>query len=317
MSDEITEAVDVNGIPPVQDVALDDSEPGLAPPGEPEAEAAPETPETPEEAPETPPADDPMAAAQAELERKDRELLIRQSAVKAQEDKLRQHDQLMQMARTDPGAVLKLLNLDPMTAAELALSGEKPAGPTAEERLAALEKRNQDKAQAEQEASDVASVTAEKHRLGALIQESKEQFPTLAQWGAKGAERLHGAILKKISPLVGAGIDLEAAVEQVMPQVPQIAAALETEVSGNVLTNIGSLLENKNLRDKLRAELDKADGAAPPTPGEVTPPPAAPSKGITNSMEGEHHATEEALTPEEADERGLDILSKAIEAGTL
>jgi len=264
-----------------QEAEAPEGEPAPAP----EAEAAEPAPDAPEAATDR---------LQADLERRDRELLERAAAVRARERELQQFGQLQDLARTDPLQAAKLVGLDPMELAERYLSGgqapEQPAAQQAPE-LAQLTEQVQALQQQIQSQQFEQAKASEHSRIRGAIEAGAEQFPMLNALAAEG-DQVVGEVFQ--------AAQAEYQQTGALPDFAKLLGGMEKRYSDTVFSSLQALRNLPQFSGKLREMLSATEKPAPPAT-EKPPTPATGSQTLSNALTGEASVERRDLTDDEAD----------------
>lgn len=284
-----------------------------APPAEP-GTPAPAPAAAPAPAPETPPAEppaDPLARARDDIARRDRELIVAQAEVRAQQRTLEEYQALRELAASDPLGAMRRLGGDPLAAAEAMLTPKPPPDPAAsiksmEQQLAEMRAELQ---QERQTRSQQEAMGVQLSRIRQTLDAQAEAFPVVRR-------------LVVDNPRIIEGVLQAAAAEYQQTQRPPdygaILAAQEREFTSNILASISQVLGVPSIRQGLQAALSPPPTAAPAAtsqpPAHAPATPAGPGKAITQQTPTDARVGTRQSTIEEADAAAKEILGQWLTA---
>lgn len=281
------------GIPPVEDVEIrDGTEPAKE---EQQAQEPKEEVDLPAEPAEP---EDPLARARQDLERRDRELLERGAKVKAYEQQLKEYQELRDTARRDPLAAARALGLDPLTLAEMHLTG-KPEEQKPTPDVDGVKAELQALKQQVQETQRAAAVKTEMQRLQGFV--DPEKHPVLAALNKEGtdvAQQIYDIAAAHYQRTAAASVDGTGE----LPDIAQVVAQLEENQTKAIFDRLAAAVAVPSIKDRMMQHLGLSQQPA------TKPAIQGTQKAITSTMEGEAGREARVPTAEEAEMEALEIL---------
>jgi hypothetical protein len=235
------------------------------------------------------------AKAQADLEERDRKLQLREAAIKAQEQTIKEFNQLKETAQTDPMAVARVLGADPLKIAEGVLGeDEKPELPPEmqafADQLEELKNENKKLKESQQESNRQMFKQNKVRDISALVRANPERYAFIDLLNSQDPETL--------GKLYDSGLT-QWQENQSEPNWAELLDKNENLIMDEYLKSLQKVKNVPKFQEKLKSIIGQQQTTAAPI---STQPPSSPTKTLTNSLSSaQPPLTEPApTTPEQA-----------------